>query len=103
MPRPTGLSPHLHPSPPSTIPSERQRPFSRLGEAALTTFNHEALACRHAAIGHADLVEHLKIGLPAVRRHDVADIAALTVEELNVRVLLQQRLKIVVDVEAVAA
>ena len=64
-------------------------PCSRLNEAALPTFNHEALARRHAAIGHADLVEYLKIGLPAVRRHDMADIAALTVEELNVRVLLR--------------
>ena len=73
----------------STFAEKPQRDdrASRVSEAVLAVFDHEALPGRDAAIAHAHLVEHLEVCLPAVRRHCMADVAALVVEELDVRVL----------------
>src|SRR5437660_6721105 len=75
---------------------------SRLRDGAVAAFDHQALARRHAPVWHRDLVEHPEIGLPARWRYHVAHVAALTVEELYVRLLGDALAEDVVDVVAVA-
>ena len=67
--------------------------MSRVGEASLTILNHEALVGRDLAIAYAHLIEHLEVRLPALRRNHMADIAALVIEEFDVRILGKEGLK----------
>src|SRR5712692_9306829 len=73
----------------------------RVGEAALTVLDHETLAGRDVAIAYVHLIEHLEVGLPALRRDHMADIAALVIEEFDVRILGEERLERVVGIEAI--
>src|SRR5262245_41210073 len=75
---------------------------SRLRKGVLAGFHYDALSRRYPAIGHGDLVEHLEIRLPAVRRHDVAHKTTLIVDEFCIRLLLHACLEGLVDVEAIA-
>src|SRR6266545_7109611 len=75
--------------------------MSRVGEAALAVLDHEALAGRDVAIAYAHLSEHLAVRLPALRRDHMADIAALVIEELDVRILGEECLERIVGIEAI--
>src|SRR3954471_15572146 len=73
-----------------------------LRKRALAGLDQEPLAGREGAVAHRDLVEHLEFSLPVPRRHDITQIAALVVEEFDVRLLGDAALEVVVDVVAVA-
>src|SRR5262249_50725804 len=82
------------------LPCTRRRyPFD---DCTPATLDHKALARRHAALVHRDFVEDLKLDLPMLRRHGVAQVAALVAENLDIGLLCDAAPEVVVDVVAVA-
>jgi hypothetical protein len=75
--------------------------MSGVDEAALAVLDHKALASRDVAIAYAHLIEHLEVRLPTLRRDHMAGIAALVIEEFDVRILGEERLECVVYIEAI--